>query len=478
MSFQTKVTLVFASFCSLLFLAAGSLLYRDFSYRLRRDIGFELCAVAVTTAMQLDGDEIQAFVKPEDMKKPSYVKMRRLLASVRKATAFLSVEDLCLFRRTATPNKWEYIVDADETPDQANLGDPFDATTWHEMRAAYDGPTLDRDFHRDEQGAYLSGYAPVHNKHGDAVAVLEVYTNAVTFKDILRRVRTGMLQILAGVLLLTWPCSFVLGRLLSRPLRELARAAEEVGKGNFDHAVSLPRGGEFDALGQAFIKMTAGLKERDFVKQVIQRYVSKEVAAKIMEMPLAELLAGERRRVTVLFTDVRSFTGMAEKMRPEEVLQILNDHFSILIDALFDFEGTLDKFLGDGLMAIFGAPITHPNDAERAVRAGLRMLARIEGFNLRQRSAGKPELRIGIGVNTGTAVAGNIGSDKRKEYSVIGDTVNVAARLQGLAKAGELVISQTTYEEIRDLVKVEKLPPQTLKGKDGPVDVYRVLAID
>ncbi|HBA60859.1 MAG TPA: hypothetical protein DCZ92_08575 [Elusimicrobia bacterium] len=477
MGFQTRITLFFASSCSILFLLAGLLIYEDFAYRFRRDMAFEFSGIAVTTAMQLDGDQIDSFRKPGDMASPAYLKQRRILSNVRQATAYLSVEDICVLRRTGKTSIWEYVLDADTTQDGAALGELYDATEWHEMHDAYDGPTADRDFHRDSEGEYLSGYAPVRNKNGDSVAVVEVYTRAEVFHKILRRVGRRIIWFLSAVLVLTWPLSFLLGRILAGPLRTLVKAAEEIGKGNFDHKVSLPHGGEFDAVSKAFADMASGLKERDFVKQVFQRYVSKEVAAEIMKMPLETLLAGERRRVTILFTDVRSFTQLAEKMRPEEVLNILNDHFSMLIDALFDFEGTLDKFLGDGLMAIFGAPITHPNDAERAVRAGLRMQAKINEYNFRQRSAGNPELHIGIGINTGTAVAGNIGSDKRKEYSVIGDTVNIAARLQALAKGGDVVISHATYEEVQDLVKVEKLPPQMLKGKEVPVNVYRVLSI-
>jgi class 3 adenylate cyclase len=139
--------------------------------------------------------------------------------------------------------------------------------------------------------------------------------------------------------------------------------------------------------------------------------------------------------------------------------------------------GNIDKFMGDGLMAVFGAPVTHSNDAERAVRCALKMQESITAHNLKREAAGLIPLRIGIGIHTGIAVAGNIGSSKRREYSVIGDTVNLAARVQGVAAPGEVLITQTTYEELKDLLEAEILPPQYLKGKADEVVVYRINSI-
>lgn len=460
---------------SLIFAGATAYLHREAAGIVLNDFGYELQAIAVTAALQLDARDITAAAKSRDMKGLPYRRTRRKLADIQKATRMLKVQNLCLFQKTATPYKWEYLIDGDESDDTMALGDPFDTTNWPEMRAAYNGPTSDKSFRRDQYGEYLSGYAPVLDEAGDPVAVLEVYANASSVRRLQDNFTQKILVAMALALLACLPFSWLVGRLLASPISKLIHAAEAVGQGRLDTRVDIRSNDELGRLGEAFNQMTLGLKERDFVKDVFQKYVSKDVAQKIMTMPLDQVMAGERRRVTVLFTDVRHFTEMSEKMKPEDVLAVLNDHFSMLIEVLFDLEGTLDKFLGDGLMAIFGAPVTHSNDAERAVRAALRMQELVRDYNLKPQAAEHPALTIGIGIHTGTAVAGNIGSSRRKEYSVIGDTVNVAARLQSLAQSGEVVISGSTYEELKDLLKVEKLPPQTLKGKRGPIDVYRVL---
>lgn len=213
------------------------------------------------------------------------------------------------------------------------------------------------------------------------------------------------------------------------------------------------------------------------LKDTFSRYVTKQVVEKISVSGENILLGGEKREVTILFADIRGFTPMTERLEPTEVVKILNAYFSCMIDVIYEHEGTLDKFLGDGIMCLFGAPINQPDHAIRAARAAIGMKHALAEFNRRQQEAGQQTLHVGIGINTGDAVVGNVGSEKRLEYTAIGDNVNLAARLQSIAKGGQILISNCTYRAIRDLATINKLPPVKLKGKEQSVQVYELVDI-
>ena len=178
--------------------------------------------------------------------------------------------------------------------------------------------------------------------------------------------------------------------------------------------------------------------------------------------------------MTVLFCDMRGFTPLAERLGPEEVVALLNEFYTLMIDTTFKEEGILDKFLGDGVMAIFGAPILHEDHSIRAVRTALAMQAGVTELARRRIAQGKDPVAVGIGVSAGEVVAGTVGTEDRMEYTVIGDSVNLAARLESNAKPGQILISQRTYKNVEALVQVRALGAIKVKGKEEHVEVYEV----
>lgn len=221
--------------------------------------------------------------------------------------------------------------------------------------------------------------------------------------------------------------------------------------------------------------------ETERMRKLFARYTSDAVVDEILKSGEI-ILTGEKREVTVLFSDLRNFTALAESLSPEEVVGILNDVLGRMSDAVLTCGGTLDKFLGDGLMAVFGAPVGRGDDAVRAVQAARMMQEAVKALNAEQarayregRRAKRPaELKLGIGINSGPVVAGNLGSQLRTEYTCIGDAVNVAARLCAIAEGGEILAGQRTWELAGSGDRFEELPPVRLKGKAQPVPLYRV----
>lgn len=212
----------------------------------------------------------------------------------------------------------------------------------------------------------------------------------------------------------------------------------------------------------------------------LAKYLSPELAELLSQDGSPLDLGGTRRRATILFSDIRNFTPLAEGTEPEEVVRLLNQYFTEMVSIVFRYGGTLDKFLGDGLMAQFGVPFDQDEPELRATAVAVEMVAAVEALNRRLDIEGRglPPLRIGVGIATGTVVAGNIGSPDRMEYTSIGDTVNFAARLEALNKTlgTSILVSESTAEALRGRVQVELLPPQEVKGRSGVSTVYAVRA--
>ncbi|MGB3298288.1 MAG: adenylate/guanylate cyclase domain-containing protein [Phormidesmis sp.] len=213
------------------------------------------------------------------------------------------------------------------------------------------------------------------------------------------------------------------------------------------------------------------------MKTTLYRYMTPSVADRVMALGEDVLMVGERKEVTVLFSDIRGYTTLTERLEASEVVSMLNEYFETMVEAVFHCEGTLDKFIGDALMAVFGAPLPLSNHAAAAVKSALDMRQRLVVFNRDRLAKGQPELRIGIGLSSGEVVSGNIGSQRKMDYTVIGDGVNLSARLESITKqyGCDIVLSEHTYERCKDQVWVRELDLLRVKGKQEPVKIYELI---
>jgi len=216
------------------------------------------------------------------------------------------------------------------------------------------------------------------------------------------------------------------------------------------------------------------LSQRIIERQALERFLSGAIVEKILANPDQIHLGGENQTATIMFTDIRGFTRMAEKMEPQQVVELLNEYFTEMTDLIFENGGTLDKYLGDGIMAVFGAPITKPDDPARSVKTAIEMQRAMARLNRDWEARGQPALRAGVGVNTGAVTAGNIGSTKRMDYTVIGDAVNLASRLCANAAGGQILVSESTFAQLGGSRPAKKLEPIRVKGRDTPVEVYEI----
>jgi len=221
-------------------------------------------------------------------------------------------------------------------------------------------------------------------------------------------------------------------------------------------------------------QLSERIRREALVRSNFERYFSPNIASVIAEQQDAGKLPSQKQPVVVFFSDIRGFTPMSETMNPDEIAGLLTDYFTEMVDIVFEHSGTLDKFMGDAIMALWGAPIGHADDADRAMQCALDQLDTLEKMNAKWKESGRQPLAIGIGINYGEVFAGNVGSNRRLEYTVIGDAVNTASRLCSSAGGNEILISEPFYKALKKPPKVEALEPIQVKGKTKKVPVYRV----
>ncbi|HMW34893.1 MAG TPA: adenylate/guanylate cyclase domain-containing protein [bacterium] len=279
-----------------------------------------------------------------------------------------------------------------------------------------------------------------------------------------------------GVTILAFMIALVIISGVTKPVHQLSDAMHKVQSGDLNIMLQIKSRDEFGELGKNFNEMTQGLKQKERVENLFGKYLSPDVAKKVLsEQSVDGILKGEKNRLSVMFTDIRGFTPMSRGMDPQELINLLNSHFDEMIDIIDSYGGTLDKFIGDAIMAFYGAPVHYDDFYMRAINAAVQMQRAAEKFNFQRKLEGHPPINIGIGINTGEVVVGNIGSNKRLEYTVIGETVNIANRLCSVAKAGQIIVSQSTYDLLPNKSIASPIERVTLKGVAEPVTVYEIL---
>lgn len=259
---------------------------------------------------------------------------------------------------------------------------------------------------------------------------------------------------------------------LTRPVRALVEATGRIGRGDYATEVFVTTRDELGTLATAFNDMTRGLLLKDRMHSILNKVVSRDVAEELLTGSLE--LGGENREVTVLFADMRGFSTLTEGMEPQRVIALLNECMQLLSDAVDAEGGVVDKYVGDELMAVFGAPVAQADHARRALRSALLMQAAVIGLNTKRRERGEADIGLGVGVNTGMVVAGNMGSKDRLNYTVLGDAVNLAARLCSGAGAGEVLATRASVERADGEVEAATLGGRSFKGFTGDVEVLAV----
>jgi len=280
-----------------------------------------------------------------------------------------------------------------------------------------------------------------------------------------------------GIVLLL-AAAVLVARSISRPLKRMAGETVKVSEGDLDIDLSeIKTTDEVGQLARAFVRMTEGLKDRERIKDTFGRYLTQEVVKRLLESEEGLKLGGENREISILMSDLRGFTALTSSMTPEQVIKFLNRYLGKMVEVILDYHGIIDEIIGDGILAFFGAPETLENHPELAVACALKMQIAMEEINAMNEADGLPHLEMGVAVNTGRVIVGNIGSEKRAKYGAVGAQVNFTGRVESFTVGGQILISRATYENLSEKLIVRNVLDVEMKGVPGKERIYDVRGI-
>jgi adenylate cyclase len=291
------------------------------------------------------------------------------------------------------------------------------------------------------------------------------------------RARRDVALASGGLLLIGVLLAISISARTTRPLQRLRLAVNALAAGDLSARVKPTTRDEVADLTRAFNEMSESLSQKQRVETAFRRYVSDHVLREVLDSPESVTLQGERREITVLFIDIRNFTRLTGRIGPERLVSFLNEAFDLITSRLLDHGATVDKYIGDAILAYLGAPIDTPDHPERAVAAAIAIQRSVDERNRKQEATEEEFVRLdlGIGIHTGPVVVGNIGSELKMDYTAIGDPVNVANRIQQFARPGEILVTTDVAGRLGSRLKRESLGPKQLPGRDAPVEIHRVL---
>ncbi len=309
------------------------------------------------------------------------------------------------------------------------------------------------------------------------LSIFTVIDEAVAFEAVANIQRRNIIIALI-VINVSFVIVYLFSRTLSQPLELLVGATHKIQAGDFEVHIKPQSRDEIGSLTHSFTDMARGLKEREMIKDAFGKFVNKEIAAKVLRGEIK--LGGEEKNCAVFFSDLRNFTAMSERLKPEEVVEFLNEYFSVMVDCVKRTGGVVDKFIGDAIMAHWGAVETTGADTENSINCALQMRQALIKFNsIPKTKSGvdKPPAQFGCGINAGPVISGQIGSEEKLEFTIIGDTVNLASRIEQLNKpfGTDVLVSEEAYEQVKHIFKAQKMPAITVKGKEKPQIIYAIL---
>ena len=451
--------------------AVGLFTYQRQQREVQDTVGTQLLNIARVTALLIDPAQHALARQAQDPGAAAHREVQQRLAAVQNevllTTPIQTLADFDPAARRAT-----LVVDS-EGKGRPGEAQPLAPELIDPLRWTFeDGVARNTRVYTTPRGTWITAFAPIPDPGGRVAAVVKVDYPVEIYLDRLDQLRATLVYASAFGAISTLILGLLFARRLTRPIGALTAGVTRVAGGDLSEALPVRSADELGRLTRAFNHMLEGLRQRDFIRSAFGRYVSPEVARELLESPDGLRFGGEKRVVTVLMSDLRGYTRFAEQGDPAHVMDVLNEYLARMTDVVIRHGGTVNEFIGDAVFAVFGAPLAHPDHAERAAACALSMQAAMADINREHAAAGLPRFEMGIGVNTGEAVVGNIGSEQRAKYAVVGSAVNVAARVEGATVGGQVFITAATYAAIREVAEVAEPVAIQMKGLAEPLLLY------
>jgi class 3 adenylate cyclase len=442
----------------------GTLDHREARTYLLDSVTQRLLTAVEIGALGIDPDLHRRVAEAGDPESPEFIALRSHLRDVR-AGARLAAPVYTMRREGEL---LRFVVMTNEIP---FIGDPYELRDGHRRTFESGEPGTEGPY-VDVHGTWMSAWAPVRDADGAVIAVLQADREMSTLLAVLANAALQRLLFALVGVGIAFLAAAAVGRSIAKPVARVAAAAAQVGEGRYEVDVPDQREDEVGDLARSVALMAKGLKERERLRDMFGKYMAGQVAQELLAG--GDLtLKGEAREITVVMSDIRGYTALTEELGAVEIVALLNEYFTILVDAVIANEGVVDKFMGDAMLCWFGAPVHQADHAERAMRAARVMMEEAARWNRRRIDSGLVPVATGVGVASGHVVVGNIGSERRLEYTAIGDAVNLASRLCGKAEAGEILVSDSVRQAVTG-VPFEDVGPVEVKGVSEPVLVSRL----
>lgn len=423
-----------------------------------------LAVVVRMAAPHLNGQDVLRVATIEDATEPAFIRLTEQLRLAKDRGEVAS--PMYILRRDGELAR--FVAMTNEVP---FIGDPLALRS--AVKASFDGSGEGVEGpYTDAHGTWMSAWAPIE-VDGKVVGVVQADEEIGDLlvqlaEDDLRRAMTAVIGI--GI---AFGAAALLARGVARPIGRVANAARTIGEGNYDVELPDDREDEVGELARAMGGMARGLKERERLRDMFGRYMTRQVADRLLTNGADVELKGELREVTVLISDIRGYTALTEKLGASEVVALLNEYFAILVQTVVEHDGVIDKFMGDAMLCWFGAPFPVPEHPRRAVEAAAAIQKKLEAWNVERGTRGLAPVLTGIGLASGEVVVGNIGSPQKLEYTAIGDAVNLASRLCHTAREKEIVATGKV-KRAAEVVGWELVGQLDVKGVREPVEVWRI----
>ncbi len=476
MKFRTKLFYSFISLGLISSLLALFIIYGEASRLIYGEIRSKIISLVVNSEFVVNADDLETYITSKGVTASAeQTALENHLMEMRDINRRSDVyaKHIFIIKFDPETSRYEYIISPIEKGKPTSpFGSPYDVD--YPIPSKIDAPFVSTQVYTGEKISYLTGYGPIRNSEGQVIAILGVDVLTIeVITQLEKLLYYGLIAFVASILVAII-FAYFLSKLVTSSLGILCDTVKAVGKGDYAARSPLYTKDEFNELSIAINSMAKGLEERERLKMGFARYVSQHALSEIINLENPISIQGERKQVTVLFSDIRNFTAIAERLPPEEVLHLLNQYFADMIEVIFSYNGTLDKFIGDGLMVEFGAPLDDAKQEFNSVLTAIHMQLHLAKLRQKWRAEGKDELYMGIGIHTGLAVVGSVGSDRRMEYTAIGDTVNVASRLEQATKSlsKPILVSKTVYEKTKDYFTFEDLHVIDLPGRVEGIQVY------
>lgn len=472
MKFRTKLFNFFISLGLICVLLALFIAYGEASRLIFNEIRSKALILGINSAQLIDAGQVEQLIANKgDKNSPEYEAIHRSLLKIREINRHDDVylEHIYLIHRSPKQGQYSLIIG----PKGINhFGERYNSSPI--LPENVEAPFVSDEIVSHGKKNWISGFTPIVNEEGRQVAILALEVNTKEMYQVLEKLFYYGIIAFVFAISIAAIFAYYLSTIVSSSLSTLCETVKKVGEGDLEYRSHLTTQDEFNDLSIAINQMAKGLQEREVLKERFVRYVSHHALEKLLDTDVPLSLFGERKKVTILFSDLRDFTAISEKLPPEEVLQLLNEYFEAMIEVIFKFNGTLDKFIGDGMMIEFGAPLEDENQEFHAVLTALHMQLNLEKLNDKWEGEGKARLSMGIGIHTGLVVLGNVGSERRMEYTAIGDAVNISARLERMTKRlnKSVIVSKAIHDKTKDYFYYENLQEMQLPGRTGYIQAY------